>query len=252
MKINRLAKYLLITYSISWIVWGALILLINHGVTTYASPLGFIIFTTGGFGPTIAAIAVQEKRTPKAILRFVFGGNHKAWGYFLLFCVLLTAVIGLSSGTLNPAMPLLLAPLYLFLMTAFGGGNEELGWRGFMQPALEKSLPFSIAVLLTSIVWSCWHLPCWLMQGSSQQAFPFFLFAAFALPLSFALAAIYFKTKCVFFCSLFHALSNVLMSLFIIQVNWVMIGGCIAIAVIAVLIRYTGTQKVNQREAIKP
>ena len=239
MKLNRLAKYLLTTFLISWIAWGALVVLINTGVTTFVSPLGFIIFGIGGLGPTIAAIAVQEKRTPKSIAKYVFSGKHRAVPIVLLFCVLLAATIYLSSRELLPEMLLYLFPVYWLAMTVIGGGLEELGWRGVMQPALEKSLPFPVAVFLTSVAWSGWHLPLWFVAGSSQQAFPFASFAAFGVVLSFAMAAIHKKTKCVLYSCVFHGFSNALMSYFIVGVNWFIALGSIVIIAVSLLIWYT-------------
>lgn len=42
------------------------------------------------------------------------------------------------------------------------GGNEEPGWRGFMQPELQKRFSPLTAALTVSVTWSLWHLPLWL------------------------------------------------------------------------------------------
>jgi len=56
-------------------------------------------------------------------------------------------------------------PLYAltFGMTLLAqGGNEEIGWRGFMQPELQKRFSPMVAALIVSIFWSLWHLPLFL------------------------------------------------------------------------------------------
>lgn len=56
-------------------------------------------------------------------------------------------------------------PIFLsvFLLTAFAqGGNEEPGWRGFLQPALQKRFNPLVAALIVSLFWSLWHLPLYL------------------------------------------------------------------------------------------
>lgn len=53
-------------------------------------------------------------------------------------------------------------PLFVtgVLMTGFfRGGPEELGWRGFMLPELQKQWSPLAASLLIAVVWSLWHLP---------------------------------------------------------------------------------------------
>lgn len=41
----------------------------------------------------------------------------------------------------------------------FGGGNEEIGWRGYMLPALQARYSPLVASLIIAVVWSVWHLP---------------------------------------------------------------------------------------------
>lgn len=42
------------------------------------------------------------------------------------------------------------------------GGNEEPGWRGLMQPELQKRFSPLAAALIVSVAWSLWHLPLYL------------------------------------------------------------------------------------------
>ncbi|PQJ16541.1 CPBP family intramembrane glutamic endopeptidase [Aureicoccus marinus] len=41
----------------------------------------------------------------------------------------------------------------------FFGGNEEFGWRGFMQLELQKKYSPLVTILVVSFFWSIWHLP---------------------------------------------------------------------------------------------
>ena len=56
-------------------------------------------------------------------------------------------------------------PLYAlsFAVTALAqGGNEEPGWRGVMQPELQKSFSPLVSALIVALFWSLWHLPLYL------------------------------------------------------------------------------------------
>jgi membrane protease YdiL (CAAX protease family) len=56
-------------------------------------------------------------------------------------------------------------PIYLltFMLTLLAqGGNEEPGWRGFLQPAMQKYTNPLIAAIIISLFWSVWHLPLFL------------------------------------------------------------------------------------------
>jgi membrane protease YdiL (CAAX protease family) len=63
-------------------------------------------------------------------------------------------------------LPLLeVIPLFLlsFVLTALAqGGMEEPGWRGMLQPTLQKRISPLAAALVVSLVWSLWHLPLYL------------------------------------------------------------------------------------------
>ncbi len=55
-----------------------------------------------------------------------------------------------------------LIALTLVMIFLMGGGNEEPGWRGFMQPELQKRFSPLAAALIVSVFWSLWHLPLYL------------------------------------------------------------------------------------------
>jgi len=82
-----------------------------------------------------------------------------AWGLALL----------LGTGVEYPALwgrpALEVLPLYAltFGLTALAqGGNEEPGWRGLLQPELQKRFNPLVAALIVSVFWSLWHLPLYL------------------------------------------------------------------------------------------
>src|SRR5262249_31601901 len=61
--------------------------------------------------------------------------------------------------------------------------GEELGWRGFMLPALAARVGFAPASVLVGIVWSAWHLPMFFIAGGDMigQSFWIFLLSVTAL-----------------------------------------------------------------------
>lgn len=240
----RIQEYLLITFFISWLSWGVLILLTALNVAKFTDPLGMLFFVIGGFGPTISAVmCIDGKLSFKKVASFIFARKKRTFGYFLLFIVLEILVAVLSAAGTNPEMPIYALP-FVFLVCAFvGGGNEELGWRGTMQPLLERIfakkikhpvLSYAAATLLVGVVWALWHLPLWFVNGSTQQGVNFGWFAVDAILQSFVLACVYRRTGSVFNCMLLHGLINVLMSFFVIQINWIMILGMILMVTLAV------------------
>ena len=135
----RIQEYVLITFFISWLSWGILILLTNLKAITFNHPLGMILFGVGGFGPTIAAIMCLEGRlSMKKIQNFIFEHKKKTIWCLLLLAVMLIMTVWLASTGTNADMPWYSLPIIFMVCVFFGGGNEELGWRGTMQPLLEK------------------------------------------------------------------------------------------------------------------
>lgn len=244
MDTKRLAKFLIITFVITGIAWSGLAVLTSLNIILFSHPLGTILHIIGGFGPTIATFFVlEEKNTVKSILDFIFGYRKKSLIFLLLFSIFEILTIGLSSREFNSALPWYLMPLIFLQATFIYGGEEELGWRGVMQPLLEEKLNFPIATIITGVVWGIWHIPLWFVNGSSQQNMPFLFFLALAVILSFWLATIYKKTKCVFACSVFHGLTNTLLSVFIIKVNVLLVIGLIAMLVYSIYLWYCGEAK---------
>lgn len=243
MNKKKLISYLIMTFSITYIAWWGLALLTQLNILNSSQGFFTLIHVVGGFGPTIAAILVLPNKTPKGILRFVFSCQKNSFWYLLLFCVIQAAVIGFSSMEINPQIPWFAAPIVMLSATIVGGGNEELGWRGIMQSELEKKFSFPIATLITGCVWMTWHIPLWFVEGTSQQGMNFGLYCIYGLILSFWLATIYKKTKSVFFCVVFHGFSNLMLSLFMIKVNWILIVGLIVALVFSIWLYYRDPKK---------
>lgn len=240
MNKKSVITYLTITFAITYACWWGLALLTNLDIVHSSQGIFTLIHVIGGFGPTIAAICVLPKKSPKAILRFVFSGKKDNFWYLLLFCVLQGAVIGLSSMEINPQIPWYAAPIVLLSATIVGGGNEELGWRGILQPELEKKFPFPVATLMTGCIWMAWHIPLWFVEGTSQQSMNFGLYFIYGLILSFWLATIHKKTKSVFCCVVFHGFSNLMLSMFLVKVNWILVVGLVAVLLFSIFLYYRG------------
>ena len=168
------------------------------------------------FGPVIASLIVLKIKGFKAICSFIFSSKKGTWLYLLLFSGSLAVTFALASGgKLVDGALLSFIGSFIYLMT-LAGGMEEPGWRGFLQPALEKKFSMLIASSITGLAWACWHIPLWFYDrfyDRSQDLFSVFII--FSILLSFWLAALYKKTQSVLACNIFHALSNTLIPTFV-------------------------------------
>jgi uncharacterized protein len=50
-------------------------------------------------------------------------------------------------------------PVVWLFMVVLGGGQEEIGWRGYAMPLLESRYGLWTGNLVLGLVWSLWHVP---------------------------------------------------------------------------------------------
>ncbi|MGT2930129.1 CPBP family intramembrane glutamic endopeptidase [Streptococcus dentasini] len=209
------------TFGWSWGFWGLCILLKNLWPENPPMPyllLEGTLFTIGVFGPMTASLIVLKKKRLKAIRTYLFSGKKGTWAYFLIHAGALITVYALVAGIrLVDAGILAILPLEFIFMTTLGGGVEEPGWRGFLQPALEKKISFPLATILVGTVWALWHLPFWFYgrfaDWGGLDSFPFFWISLIAV--AFWLSALYKKTQSLIACNLFHVLYNTVTTTFV-------------------------------------
>lgn len=76
---------------------------------------------------------------------------------------------GVSLGIiLKDILPVLVIGTLISMLSALG---EEIGWRGFMVPALYERLGLNKTLLISSLFWCCWHLPL-LIGGGYMSGTP--------------------------------------------------------------------------------
>jgi membrane protease YdiL (CAAX protease family) len=184
-------------FALSWLPWAAAFLAGGD----LGQPLPYLLFVVGTFGPTAAAalLWLAGRRRPRG--RNPFRTAH-SW---LLPALMFGAAPPVAAALVDGAVDLAAAgsrvatmggPLLLIGFVLLAGPlAEEFGWRGYAQPRLRRTLaPVPTAVLL-GFVWAAWHVPLFLISGTSQHAMGLvswqavLFFAAF-LPLSYVIWAV--------------------------------------------------------------
>ena len=237
MNIKTVTKYLIITFAITYACWWCVAILVAYTDFVYGDILPTIIYIIGNFGPAIAALFCIDKKDYLHLLKeFLFSyKKHGIW-FFLLFVALISLTVGLSSMEWNPQMTALNFFINLLCSTFIYGGEEELGWRGILQPTLSKKITFPLAALICGAIWALWHLPLWFIEGHPNQSMPFWVQATLGIFLCFWLGIIYERSKCLPLCMLFHGFVNVMLSSFVLKLNWVLIAGIVLTTAVAIVL----------------
>jgi len=174
---HRIGAFLAITYAFTWTVQGVLLASGMEPSWTHSILIGF-----GGFGPPVGA----------AVVLWASGGDLRQWiGQFFhwrigikwwaialgLPFVILAVGVGLFIALGGPIDPrsLPFPGVYLFVLawgTVWGGGQEDLGWRGFMLPLLQEKYSALVSSVLVGVAWAGWHLPLFINPTTTHGGWP--------------------------------------------------------------------------------
>jgi membrane protease YdiL (CAAX protease family) len=191
-------RFFVITFLWSWLCFGVIIVCCKLGIISgQNSVIGFLMTVIGAFGPAVGAFISlytiegkgSIKRYLKSFLSLNFGLNTWLAIFFILGIASFIAWIIpelFGEERLHPFSTnlLLFFPALLF-MTFFGGGQEELGWRGYIMPYLEKRFGLLVGSIILGIVWAVWHIPMWFVPESGQINVPFLGFLIMTIGYSF-------------------------------------------------------------------
>ena len=235
MERKTVIKYLLITFGITYICWWGVAALVAFTDLVYGDFLPEVIYIIGNFGPAIAAFfCIGGKRTFRSLGKFLFSYKRGGVWIFLLFMALVTLTVALSSLEWNPQMTAVNFFINLLASTFLYGGEEELGWRGILHPALSEKITFPFAALACGFLWALWHLPLWFIEGHPNQSMPFWIQGTLGIFLCFWLGIVYERSACLPLCMFFHGYVNVLLSSFVLKFNAILLCG-IALTTVAAI-----------------
>lgn len=225
---RRLVAFLLVTAAVSAPFW---VLLRASGSLYSASPL---LVLGVMWSPGLAALVTQlvSRRSLRGL-----GWGWGRWRYQLVaYCVPLTACLlvygvtwlgGLgrfSTAEINSGMAEQLGgvrlpfAINLLLLSSLGVlGNflgalgEEIGWRGFLVPALAERCSFGCVALTSGVIWAVYHYP--LMFGAGYRGdnplwYSVAFFTAMIVGMSFTFAWLRQKSGSLWTAVVLHAAHN--------------------------------------------
>jgi hypothetical protein len=236
--------FVVLAYGLAWIIWLALWL---SGVGLN-SPWSQLASTVAMWMPALAVFILGKiTNQPSGIKSKLVVNLKRNWRFYLL-AIWLPAVIsflgaglyflvfpsnfslGLESiqailqekGVSQSTIPLsslaliqILASLtYAPFLNSFFALGEEIGWRGYLYPALRERFSIVQTHVLLGLIWSLWHLPINLQgynYGLSYFAYPVLGVVAmflFCFSLGILLSWLLAKTGSIWASTLFHGAIN--------------------------------------------
>jgi len=114
-----------------------------------------------------------------------------------------------GASTEYPALPL---AMFWLANLVFYGYGEEVGWRGFAQPYLQRRRSALRAAALVSVVWAGWHLPLFgITEGYRQMPAIGFVGFFFSLLVgAFVLAWLYLRSAAsILVVAVFHSVFDI-------------------------------------------
>jgi len=191
---STIIPYLLITFGITWGIIALYIFLPDQTVSLFGQITGnHPLFFLATYSPAIAALGiilmkVRWNGTKRFLGRMLLWRAPAPWYLFILLGVPAMFYLGaMYKGlTLSELFPVSSLGVYLvsLLLFAIKGPVEEIGWRGYALPMLQRKMSPFFAAIIVGIVWGFWHLPAFFLSGVPQSAWSFMPFFVGTIALS--------------------------------------------------------------------
>ena len=176
---SALYIYLFLTFLITWGVIGTYIFAPELAVGMFGEISGsHPLFFLATWSPAIAALGVVYLHGGLTGIRAFLGRllmwrGSWGWAAFIPIVIPLVFVAGslIKSGpALAPIPPEGVgAVVALMFMMLFLGPVEEFGWRGVMQPLLQRHVAPIWAGIIIGATWGIWHLPAFFLAGGVRR-----------------------------------------------------------------------------------
>lgn len=228
-RIGRIVTFLALTFGLSSIFYGQIITG-GEGIAPWALPL----MLCPGLSAIITKLIFDRNLTGLGwkpgpakwlglayLLPILYGAAVYGFAWLVGQGGFTTEVVAgvasqLGMAEAPPAQLVVVYTLLLatvvFLKALPGAFGEELGWRGFLYPELQRKTSFTTASLIGGLVWALYHLPLILFSdyhSAAPRAFAVAMFFISSIALTFVYNWFRAKSGSVWPAVVLHASHNV-------------------------------------------
>ncbi len=121
----------------------------------------------------------------------------------------MTQAFGLAATAESQGNNVIGMAMATLVMSLFSNTWEEVGWRGFALPRLQKHQNALMATLTVGVLWGLWHLPLFFWAGNPMSDYPFLAWFIDTVAVSFVYTWLYNSAGgSLLVVTLFHILGN--------------------------------------------
>lgn len=262
MKKHPVVWFYILAFGISWLGWVP-VALGSRGIAPFDQPYFQFLLLLPVIGPALAAVIVAQATQGRTGVQDLFRALVR-WrvglGWYIIAVLgplallivgrFITGLLGLPpTGPVAQGDPLPLA-ISALITSLFSNPWEEIGWRGFALPRLQKRHTALLATLIVGILWGLWHLPLFFWAGNPMAEYPFLPWFIGTVASAFIYTWLYNSTQgSLLPVTLFHIALNT----FGVVVSGVSVA---ALAVLYVLVAIVltatlGSEHLSRRERVR-
>jgi membrane protease YdiL (CAAX protease family) len=221
---KALTTFLVLTLASSAVYWW--IIIANGGLTGRGGVYVFWLMWAPGMSALVTRFVYQRNVRGE-------GWSLRPWRWLLVgylvpiayATVAYAAVWTLRLGRVDLGQFHYPIATFLFLGTLQGtlsATGEELGWRGFLVPALAERMSFTATAIVSGVIWTAWHVPLIVFGGynaGTSTLYAILCFAVMVVSISFPMAWLRLRSDSVWPCALLHGSHNLFIQAFFDRVT---------------------------------
>lgn len=216
--------YVVSAYGFFWAMLVVLLCLGTAGIIPLKGNVFEIFRSIACWAPTLVVLVFHKKLCPDGSVKTFYKNAFKDRvniKLILVVTIVQAAVFFASAGTLSITKGISIGSLFGFSLEIFGWGilwtvfqgatGEESGWRGFLQPSLEKKHGVIQSSIIVGIIWAFWHTPLWLLEGFSEMEMVQYIlsFISMAIAQSVIVGVCYSRCRNLFVAMWMHFMVNI-------------------------------------------